>query len=259
MGIEIFSYLKKANVQESTAHYFWDDWKSIPAIEEPNEDLVTSLARLSQRSILAFECATAEWIIYRFGVLDNDPAPWEFLEAAWAMTISPRYSGYGKGSGWQSYSQRGWDGPVRRPIKNGLDGLEIDIRQLTSEYHTDPSFGAAVTVGLATYVMTDPMPFNKWRDQVLARLEGLFPRDPKDPLGDPVPRQALDLDSEFLKGDSERLLNKFLAGLDYRRNPFLSSPEGMLEHFDAEPDFIGRPYEFDMGLDQLTRRASRAM
>ncbi len=254
MTLHLLPSLKAANVQDRVVRYAWDDWKSIAVIEEPSEDFVTRLERLSQRAVLAFECGTAEWIVYRFGALDNDSAPWQFLEGAWAMTINSRYCGYGKGPGWQSYAENGWDGPIRRPIKNALDGLETDIRQLTSEYHTDPSFGAAVTAALASYIMTDPKPYLTWSDQVLRRFESLYLRDPTDQLGDPIPRQALDPNPEFEVPKSERLLNEFLAGLDFRTNPFLSTPDGMLKHFDGEADFIGTPYRFDLGLDRRARR-----
>jgi hypothetical protein len=254
MAVSLLPYLKNTNVQDTVVRYLWDDWKTIDAIEEPDEHFVARLERLSQRAVLAFECGTAEWIVYRFGALDKDPAPWQFLDGAWAMTISPRYCGYGKGPGWQSFSEKGWDGPIRRPIKNALDGLETDIRQLASEYHTDPSFGAGVLTSLASYIMTDPLPFITWRDEVLRRLESLYLRQGSDPLGDPVPQQALNPSSEFEVGETEGLLNKFLSSLDFRTNPFLSTPEGMLEHFEGDPDFVGTPYSFDLQQDRQARR-----
>src|SRR5258708_7451644 len=134
MTLSIPNYLKTAALQDVSLRYEWDDWRTLPVLDTPDEELVARLEKLSQRAVLAFECATAEWIVYRFDKLNDNSAPWQYLEAAWAMIVHRRYCGYGS-SGWQYYAQKGWDGPVRRPIKNALDGLEIDFQQLFSEFH----------------------------------------------------------------------------------------------------------------------------
>jgi hypothetical protein len=246
-------FLSSANIQDNVLRYRWDDWKSVPALEVPDEKLEGRFEQISQRSILAFECATAEWVVHRFGRLENDPAPLAFIQAAWAMTIHPRYSGYGKGPGWQHLSTNGWEGPIRRPIKKALDRLEISIEHLASEFHADPSTGAALLYALAAYVMNDPEPYERWAGQVFERFESLYPRDPNDPLGDPVPREATDPLYPFQIEQTESFINQFLSGLDYRSNMFLSTPEGMLSSFEGEPDFPGTPYRFDLALDRRTR------
>jgi hypothetical protein len=247
-------YLATANIRDNVVRYLWDDWKSVPKLENPDEKLEARLETISERAILAFECAAAEWIVYRFGGLDTDPAPWAFLEAAWAMTIDPRYSGYGKGPGWQHFATKGWDGPVRRPIKKALDRLEMSIEHLASEYKADPSTSAALLHALAAYVMSDPGPYERWAEQVLERFESMYPRDLEDPLGDPVPREATDPSYDFKIERAESLINAFLSGLNYRSNMFLSTPEGMLQHFEGEPDFPGTPYVFDLTRDRVARR-----
>jgi hypothetical protein len=253
MALTIPNYLKAANVQDTSLRYEWDDWYDPPVLEATDEDLVARLQRVSQRAVLAFATGTAEWIVYRFGRLSNDPAPWDFLEAAWAMVVHVRYCGWGSATGWQEYSVKGWDGPVRRPIKNALKLLEIAFQELAREFHTDPTLVTATISTLACYVMTDPAPYREWSGRVLDRFESLYPRHPEDPLGDVVPRQAVDPDFDFRVEQTEVLVNRFLAGLDYRSNRFLTPPEGLLEHFEEEEDFVGTPYVFDMELDRRTR------
>jgi hypothetical protein len=254
MTLALDNYLNATGVQDTVLRFEWDDWKSRPALEKPDAQLVTRLKGLSQRAVLAFECGTAEWIVHRFGKLLDERAPADFVAAAWAMTISVRYTGYGKGPGWQPFAQKGWDGPVRRPVRDALNGLEIDLQQLFSEYHTDPSVGAALLFNLASYVMTDPAPYADWTDEVLRRFEQLYPRDPSDPLGDVVPKEAVDPRVEFHAEFTETLVNQYLATLDVSRNMFLSTPDGMRAHIEGEQDFQGTPYAFDIALDRKVRR-----
>jgi hypothetical protein len=253
MTFALQSYLQATAVQDAVVRFEWDDWKSSPALEKPDAQLVKRLGVISQRAILAFECGTAEWIVHRFGKLLDDRAPADFIAAAWAMTVSVRYAGYGKGPGWQPFAQKGWDGPVRRPVRDALNGLEIDIQQLFSEYHTDPAVGAALLVALASYVMTDPAPYSTWTEAILRRFEQLYPRDPADPLGDVVPREAVDPRVVFDPASTEHLVNLYLSTLDVQGNIFLSTPAGMREHVDAEHDFIGTPYVFDIESDRKSR------
>ncbi|HEY7209434.1 MAG TPA: hypothetical protein VH477_04110, partial [Bryobacteraceae bacterium] len=130
--------------------------------------------------------------------------------------------------------------------------LEIAIQQWAWE-RNDAARPAGLLSALTNYVMPRPEPYERWTKRILARLEGLYPRDPRDQLGDVVPREALDPDVDFRVEDTERLINRFLAGLDYRSSPFLSSPGGMLEPDDAGESFNGTPYVFDMVADRQSR------
>ncbi|HEY5909320.1 MAG TPA: hypothetical protein VJA21_01815 [Verrucomicrobiae bacterium] len=254
MNLAIPEYLRKSNVQQSSVHYQWDDWDDLPALEAPDKEVIARLAMVSQRAALAFACGSAEWIVWRFARLCDVSAPWDFVAGAWAMIIDVRYCGYGTGTGWQEYSLGDWEGPVKGPIKDGLELLETAFQQLAWEGHTDPTRYAGLIAVLTSYVMTDDLHYKKWSGQVLQRFESLYPRNPEDLLGDVVPRQAVDTELDFHVDQSEALINQFLASLDYRTNAFLSSPEGMLEHFDGEDDFRGSPYVFDAQKDRQSRR-----
>jgi len=74
------------------------------------------------------------------------------------------------------------------------------------------------------------------------------PRAPKDPLGDPVPREALDPEIEFRMDQIEALINRFLRGLDPTSNPFLNSADRM-----REERFVGEPYLYDLTADRIRR------
>ena len=248
-------YLEESNVQDPSVRYLWDDWHDNPALEVVDKQLVARLKRISQRATLAFACGITEWIIFRFSRLFAEAEPWNFLEAAWAMVVHRRYSGYGVPN-WQFYSQKNWErGPVKGPIRNALVYLEIAFEQLSSEYRTDPAMLTATLSTLANYVLTDPAPYQQWSAAVLDRLEALYPRNPNDKLGDVVPREALDPGHPFTLEETEVLVNRFLGSLNPPENRFLSPPQAIAEHVDGEPDFPGRPYRFSLETDRTARLA----
>ena len=275
MTMPIPQYLRDSGVQSPSIRYAWDDWK-LAQFEEPLDDaLVQRLTCLSQRATLAFATGCAEWVAYRFAQLDDDPAPWQFLEAAWAMQIHVRYSGYGKGTGWAEFAapdeddgqtvRTRWTGPIQGPINRALIVLESAIQELAWHGAENPpaysqylARSAARIHKLAQHVMPgEANAFEPWAAKALARLEAIFPVVPGDELGDVVPREALDLDSDFSIERTEMLVNNFLAHAD-RANPFLSDPPAMLEPIEDDADFIGTPYAFDLGADRAARRASAA-
>ena len=254
MALSLPRYLVAANTQDDSLRYEWDDWRTLPALEVVDEELVGRLKRVSQRAVLAFASGTAEWVVHRFSRLCHDPEPWLYLEAAWAMVIDVRYCGLGaEKTTWQEFALKNWNGPVRRPIHDALKTLEIAFQQLASEYHSDPTIIAATIATLANHVMPDPLPYKTWWSQVIGRFESLYPRSSEDPLGDLVPREAVDPGLDFRPEQTEFLINRFLRSLDYRSNIFLSTPDGMLQHFDGEEDFEGTPYIFSMEADRRRR------
>jgi hypothetical protein len=261
MTLSVPNYLIAADIQDDSIRYLWDDWNLDQAEEPIDEALVARLVRISQRAVLAFACGSAEWIVYRFAQLQDDPNPWNYLEAAWAMIIHSKYCGEGSAVGWQEYSTEGWEGPIKGPIRRSLALLESEIQELAwhgknnlAEYSAYIASIAANISTLAVHVMTDPSSYKRWCEQVLERFESLYPLNPEDPLGDVVPRKAVDPEFDFDVAQTEALTNEFLASLDYHSNIFLSPPEGMLEYFEDDLDpFTGMPYQFDIERDRSDR------
>jgi hypothetical protein len=254
MALTIPNYLKAANIQDNSIRYAWDDWKTLPVEETPNEEVVGRLERVSQRAGLAFMAGTAEWIVYRFAKLCDTSDPWNYLEAAWAMIIDVRYYGYGKDR--KEFTAKGWEGPVKGPIVSVLLRLGHAIEQLFLE-GAEPARHAGLAASLAVYIMNDPTPYKQWSQQILDRLESLYQRHPEDEVGDVVPRQAIDPELDFHVDQTETAINHFLRSLDYRANPFLSTPEGMLTSFEPEDAFVGIPYTFNIESDRLARRTQK--
>jgi hypothetical protein len=253
MALRLPNYLLAADIQSNSIRYEWDDWRTLPAKQILDEELVARLEGTSQRAVLAFACGSAEWMVRRFATLSDDPRPWDYVEGAWAMTIDVRYCGYAGGRSWAQYSVDGWEGPVKGPIAEALSLVESAIQQLAWE-GTPPVLYAGPLATLVAYVMPDPTPYRRWCREVMDRLESLYPLDPDDELGDVVPEQAVDPTFDFAIEQTETLVNDFLSRLDHRSNIFLSSPQGMLEPDDEGRSFRGTPYVFSIEADRLRRR-----
>ena len=254
MALRVPNYLAAARIQDNTIRYEWDDWRTLEPLEVVDDELNVRLHGLSQRAVFAFMCGVAEWIYYRLAKLCDDPAPWAYMEAAWAMVVELRYCGYGSGTWWQEYELEGWEGPIKAPIARALERVEVAFQQLALAGNDPAMDEGALIAALAVYVMPDPAPYKRWCGEVLARFESMYPRDPEDPLGDVVPREAVDPECDFHVEQTERLINQFLASLDYRSSRFLSSPEGMLGSAELDEPFQGTPYVFDIEADRQARR-----
>jgi hypothetical protein len=244
MVLDVPSYLRAANIQDERIRYLWDDWNVEQAEEPIDEEFSKRMSELSQRAVIAFVNATAEWIVYRLEIFTDTTLPRQYLESGWAQIVDWRYSA----GSWEEFTVKSeWSGPVQGPIGIAMTRVMYAIEQ-TSE-NAFPELRAAWITNLASYVMPDRAPYLQWREQIMKRLESYYTRDPDDTLGDVVPREALDPDFSFRPEQTELLVNRFLARLDFTTNPFLKSPVKMLER-----GFKGTPYLFDFEEDRRARK-----
>jgi hypothetical protein len=234
------AYVRAVDSRDPHLAFEWDDWSDEE--EAIEKDFYARLKGISHRACGAFAIATAEWILYRFSALENEPVLGDFIESAWAQLVALQY-----GSAWQEIADDDdWVGPVRGPIHNTLMWISDGIADALEG--ANPMLFTAWAASLAQIVLPDAEPYRAWRKRVMERLEALYPRDPIDSLGDVVPREALDPDADFSVEDTERLINHFLALLRPDENPYLAAPEKMLEE-----GFAGIPYAFSLEADRDAR------
>lgn len=240
MAFTVPRYVQVPNIQNPTIRYTWDDW-NVEEVDMPlDERLQERFGAISQRAVVAFTIGTAEWIVYRFGALSDDPFPGQRLEAAWAQVVHFRYSYE------QDVNLDEWNGPVRGPIGIAIRRVVYAIQQ--AESGLDPAWRAGRASNLAEHVIADPTSYRGWRERILDRLEDLYPLDYDETLGEVVPMEALDPEFDFNVDQTESLINQFLVRLDYNSNPFLNSPDKMLAQ-----GFKGTPYVFDIERDRRDR------
>lgn len=233
------AFIPNKGMEDPSIHFSWDEWKN-PLRDNPGiQALQPLLKTLSKRANAALTTATGEWIVRRFAPFHSIVEPLQCLEAAWAQQIDFRYS-------WDWELDASWTGPVKGPIRVALDKVSFAAQELRDD--GDPSWSAVTISGLAEYVLNNADAYTDWRNRVLARLEQLYPAIDDERPGEVVPREALDPDLPFDPSQSELLVNEYLRTADVVSNPYLNTPEAMLEL-----GFEGTPYFFDSLQDRRNR------
>lgn len=234
-------YIRNAKVQNNELLYTWDEWNLESNLGPFDKDKYALLKALSLRAGFAMLVGAAEWVVYRLDpFMSTETLPIDAIEAGWAQEIDYRYA-----LPWNPFEE--WKGPVFGPVKK-VCMLMSDAADYLGK-RVDVARPAAKVLAVASHVLQDNSAYKEWENQILRRLAGMYPLIPDDPLGDPVPRQALDPDIVFDVSESEMLINSFLVDLDYEENPFLSKPDQMLEW-----GFEGKPYAYDLVSDRRLRR-----
>jgi hypothetical protein len=239
-------YIERSKIRDTTIRYRWDDWDVEQAEQPVSKKLAKQLKKLSERANIAFAVATTEWIVYRLEWVLDDPMPFDYLEAAWAQIVDFRYSFVW----WDPLHDHEWTGPVKGPIREAIAWV-MEIIRVVEEDREHPARMCASLSRLAEYVMTDAAPYRAWRDRVIKRLEQYYPLDRSEPLGDVVPREALDPDFAFRPNQTEALVNQFLSRLNPKDHEFLNSHDDLLKE-----GFEGTPYVFNIEADRRLRSES---
>ena len=234
-------YITRAGLLELPVSHRWAHLAE-EVLSPPSEELQARLRTLSLRAELALLTGAAEWIVYRFEKTLQDKLPLDAIDAAWLQQLDPRYAlPYD-----ESFEADEWSGPVRGPIGEAMRRMweasvliqdEAEIVDLVAEL-----------LALAAHVLPNPAPLRAWQEQVIGRLAAGWPRRAEDPLGDPVPREALDPEARLDPTETEALLREALARVDPEEHPFTASPEELL----AE-GFPGTPYQFELEADRAAR------
>jgi hypothetical protein len=240
MSLSIPKYVAEAGIQDRSLKYEWDDWHLEEIFDSETEVFHARMREVSFRANIAFTNACGEWIIHRYDLLSTDPVPLQNIEAAWAGTIDPAYAVY-----WEPPDEK-WLGPIRGALSLAII-FALEASGDAFQY-TDPAVSAYRSSNLAEHIMPAPQTFQEWRERVLKRLRTLYPLNEDDPLGDVVPREALDPDFDFNPEMTQNLVQTYLDHLDPRLNPFLRAPQQMLTS-----GFVGTPYRFDIEADRVTR------
>ena len=177
--------------------------------------------------------------MFRFERLSQDPRPLSYLESAWCANVDRAYS-------WPiELPKSEWQGPVRRPLLVGV--ILVNHSLYEAEEIADTMQQPALMSNLVEHVLTDPVPFRRWRDRCVDRVREFYMREEKEPFEDLfnerpvepifVPREVFDPDFEFRPEMARAFVDRLLKSVDYTVNPFLLSPAQM----QAE-GFKGVPY-----------------
>lgn len=193
--------------------YEWDDWDPYSQLGDPDQRTQALLRAVSGRAKLAFAIGCTEWIVGRLDAqLGMDRSPWHFIEACWAFEMSDDYALPPESDESQ------WQGIVRAPVDLALMTIlntSIGIEDDNAE--VDAAFAAQI----ALHVQCDRGPFLTWRRLALHRLRRLYPAAEGEPMGEPVPREAVQFPSRFDPRTAAADIKNFLAAVHVGSNPFL--------------------------------------
>jgi hypothetical protein len=212
-----------AGITDDKLAYAWDEWNVSEYYAFVEDEFDDRIATISGRGAIALTLAAGEWICQRFALLDNDPAPMQFLEATWAEQMQPGLGAYTETDDDQ------WRGVIRGPLS-----LVITIANdalFCMEEDDDPGNRAAWMANLARHVLPSRDAFDKWLAAVLDLLAQHHPKkgskkeslpDDEFELGRPVARELFDTTKPYVRADEPALITRFLQSID-PRNPFLDA------------------------------------
>lgn len=196
--------------------YKWDDWDPYEVIGEQKDEIIEKLSEISLLGNCAFSLGCAEWIIFSIKELATDEYSLNFLEACWARLIS--MGEYKMPSTEELPKRKG------RVLMPGALALATVVNTFGHIESGDTEFEAAFAEQLTSHVMEEK-PFVLWRDGVLQRLKSDFPRINEGPLGEPVPREVLDLRLAPTAEERAQLNEQFLQKVRQSKNPLLRQPK----------------------------------
>lgn len=224
-------HIRDAGVVGAPVNY---QWQGTDAYNRERPALLAAFQSVSIRGTLALATGIAEWVAWRLDGLSDYRAPLDFIEAVWAGNVAPQYV-----IEWDWEREPPLEGPVERPLHHVCELLVSALDYSNPADATSASQWSIYLTFLARHVLPDVEPFDAWFVGVLARLQATNSRDRGDPMGEPVPRSALELDRPFDRSRAPELLDAFLAGLDSARNPYLRSAQKMIAK-----GFQGVPYRY---------------
>lgn len=231
MTLSIPTCIERAGVVGVPIRHTWTEAEADDALLQQPE-LAARLGEVSYRANFALSLGAAEWVVWRLSAELTERSAFEALEAMWCAMIDWRYYNFAEFPDWL--------GELPRPVGGPMDlGFTLLSEVLANASEVQPvSDIAAQLAELPVRVLPKPELYRNWRRDVIRRLTALYHIDyGEEPLGPPVPREALDLEARFAPESAEMLLRHALRTADYRENHYLSSPEQM-----AREGFVGSPY-----------------
>jgi len=199
-------------LEKFTIAHQWDDGNPYSLLGDVDPFTEQALSKVTARAAIAYAIGCAEWVVFRFCNLSDDPRPYLFIEASWAFQMSNRYACPPESD------ESEWKGEIRGPIDLTLMTI---LNTIYAVEDGSPHVEAAFAEQLPLHVIPNQQNFLNWRGTVLERLQHLYPISTADNMGPPVPREALDPSSQFDSAGAAKLVDMFFENLDEKANSYL--------------------------------------
>jgi len=228
------NYIDALRIADDPIKYEWDDSDPKRPSRGANPKLMDRISDMSTRAQVSLSAAFVEWMARRLSKQVKDHTLFHLADALYASTADWRYLAPLNAPD-RKLDWKDWKGAKRGPI--------VVTYNLVRTIMEDAPRGMAIVPwvvplsNIVEYVLSDPKRFREWRRGAIERLVKAHPWKTREPLGLPVPPEALDPDFDYKPQMAPGLMEEFLATLDYRANPFLQSPAQM-----GKAGFDGIPY-----------------
>jgi len=227
-------YIEKAKQDTPMLLYPWDDTQVRGSLKYDTDDLIEQIELGSLRAKTVLAIGVYEWVIWRYRLLYNEPTPVQIVEASWCAAIDRRYIQY------IELVRSEYTGPIKGPLWVASMNL-VDMFYETPEGKNQWRVSIHYLSRIAMHVLPKPEIFEQWLNAVTDRLVNMYPAPEDDPFedifndheeerrGPLVAREALDPAFDYHPDQAPQLLDQFLRSVDYKNNPFLRSPEELME------------------------------
>jgi len=241
MNYTIPHYITNQGQPSPVLDYVWDSTRGSLDFQYDAENLIDKMESATIRAKISLCIGVYEWVIWRYHRLSDDLRPFQIAEAAWCGNIKSAYI--------VAYEL---DHDEFCPVSGILFDAMVSIGTVLNYTAEDPREWRnelAYLVAMAMHVLPDTKPFENWLETITDRLLILYPAPIDDPYedifndheeerrGPIVAREALDPSFDYHPEQAPMLLEQFLRGVDYTKNPFLRSPEELIK-----AGFCGTPY-----------------
>lgn len=216
MSLGVPLYIPLEQIARLDIQHRWSDWDPYELLELPDEGTKNKLRKVSNRGIITFALGCTEWVFYRFTKLLSDRTAktvYDYLETFWVYVMG------NEDAIPPETEHEEWLGPVHGPINLSL---MTTLNTIYVSEHGAPIQNGAFSAQIALHVLVEQSPFLSWQDNILERLTRYCPRDEDNPEGLAVPKEILDPSVELTEQIRVRLIEAFLAKVDYAKNPYLN-------------------------------------
>jgi hypothetical protein len=254
--MNIPNYIEKAGMVGVPIDFVWHGpLGHIGPVETVNKMLIL-MGSKTTCGALAQAAGIISWGAWRLKGHTNVNVLLQMIEASFAFQVHPHYVNR--------------DGvPTKKakenpPAESAAGELQVELWQALNadkwwhSYYT-PIYSAFHPAYLVRHIMPKDKKkvFSKWLEGLLARVKKLAPKPDEEPLededqlsakeraayyarhwGDALPPQVLDLEFDLTAIKRKELVDCFLRELDWKKNPFLRSPDEM-----KKLGFEGKPYQ----------------
>ena len=229
------SYVVNSKIDSLYIPYIWDDTRAGDDFTFDPQIFLDNFSHISLHGKYALGIGIYEWIVWRYNkISEKSEVVFYIAEAEWCASISPLYVEY------IELNRKEYLGPVDGPLWCAAT-MVSSMTEYGPDEDEDCDACIAYLIQLAMHVLPDTKIFEQWLDAAIKRLmkdypqqeedpfENLFEEDKEERKGPLVAREALDPSFDYHPDQAPRLLDQFLRSVDYKNNPFLRSPEELME------------------------------